>query len=71
MLHAVVRGELDASGDIVRLHVGGHAFDVDLLKVTIQGPRGTLEARVGVYPRSRHWVAVFDHADAMPCAKPG
>ncbi len=65
MLHAVVRGEADASGTLSRVIVAGHAFGLDALLITVEGPRGQVEAAVGPHPRTHQWVVTFDDRGAL------
>jgi hypothetical protein len=68
VLHAVVRGEADAKGDLARVLVAGHAFGLDLLLVRLEGPTGAVETAVGAMPRTHQWVARFDDLDALNTA---
>ncbi len=65
VLHAVVRGETDARGDLVKVFVAGHAFGLDTLLVRLEGPVGAIETAVGAMPRTHQWVARFNDRDAL------
>lgn len=65
MLHAVVRGEAGAAGGLARAVVAGHAFGLERVSVTVEGPDGGVEAEVPVDPRTHQWVAVFTDVDGL------
>lgn len=68
MLHAVLRGEADGRGALARLVVAGHAFGVEQLVVTVEGPAGRARTMAFVHPRTHQWAAVFEDGSELAAA---
>lgn len=69
MLHAVLRGDADGHGALAHLVVVGHAYGLEQLMVTVEGPVGRVRTMAFVHPRTHQWAAVFD--DGVGLAEAG
>jgi citrate lyase beta subunit len=65
LLHTAVHGETAADGALIRVRVLGHAFGLQRLVVTLEGPRGGIAVPTIVHPRTFEWVAEFHDAEAL------